>query len=129
MAIHPDWVRNKKVNLLFQTGIDPIPELPEVPRIRNLVADPTDRGALAFLLAREIMGRPFFAPPDLPPDRAAALRSAFAATMRDPAFLEDAQRARLDVSLVTGEEVDALLKESAGAPKDVLDRVKQALHR
>jgi tripartite-type tricarboxylate transporter receptor subunit TctC len=129
MAIHPDWVRDKKVNLLFQTGVDPIPELPDVPRLRNLVADPTDRGALAFLLAREIMGRPFFAPPDLPPDRAAVLRSAFAATMRDPALLEDAQRARLDVSLVTGEEVDALLKESAGAPKDVLDRVKQALNR
>jgi tripartite-type tricarboxylate transporter receptor subunit TctC len=128
-AIHPDWVRDKKVNLLFQTGVDPIPELPDVPRIRNLVANPTDRGALAFLLAREIMGRPFFAPPDLPPDRATALRSAFAATMRDPAFFEDAQRARLDVSLVTGEEVAALLKESAGAPKDVLDRVKQALNR
>jgi tripartite-type tricarboxylate transporter receptor subunit TctC len=128
-AIHPDWVRNKKVNLLFQTGVDPIPELPDVPRIRNLVANSTDRGALAFLLAREIMGRPFFAPPDLPPDRAAALRSAFAATMRDPAFLEDAQRARLDVSLVTGKEVAALLKESAGAPNDVLDRVKQALNR
>ena len=75
------------------------------------------------------MGRPFFASPDLPPDRAAALRTAFAATMRDPAFLEDAQRIRLDVSLVTGEEVDALLNESASAPKDVLDRVKQALGR
>jgi tripartite-type tricarboxylate transporter receptor subunit TctC len=129
MAIHPDWVRDKKVNLLFQTGIDPIPEVPDVPRIRNLVASSTDRDALAFLLAREIMGRPFFAPPDLPPDRAAALRTAFAATLRDPAFLQDAERARLDVSLVTGEEVDALLKESAGAPKDVLDLVKQALGR
>jgi tripartite-type tricarboxylate transporter receptor subunit TctC len=129
MAVHPDWVHDKKVNLLFQTGVDPIPELPDVPRIRNLVANPTDRAALAFLLAREIVGRPFFSPPDLPPDRAAALRSAFAATMRDPAFLEDAQRARLDVSLVTGEEVGALLKESHGAPKDVLDRVKQALNR
>jgi hypothetical protein len=129
MAIHPDWVRDKKVNLLFQTGVDPIPELPDVPRIRNLVVNPTDRAALAFLLAREIIGRPFFAPPELPQDRAAALRAAFAATMRDPALLEDAQRARLDVSLVTGEEVDVLLKESAGAPKDVLDRVKQALGR
>jgi tripartite-type tricarboxylate transporter receptor subunit TctC len=129
MAIHPDWVRDKKVNLLFQTGVDPIPELPDVPRIRNLVSNPTDRAALAFLLAREIIGRPFFAPPELPQDRAAALRAAFAATMRDPALLEDAQRARLDVSLVTGGEVDVLLKESAGAPKDVLDRVKQALGR
>jgi tripartite-type tricarboxylate transporter receptor subunit TctC len=129
MAIHPDWVRDKKINLLFQTGIDPIPELPDVPRIRNLVANSIDRSALVFLLAREIMGRPFFAPPGLAPDRAAALRAAFAATLRDPAFLQDAQRSRLDVSLVTGEQVDALLKESAGAPADVLDRVKQALGR
>ena len=75
------------------------------------------------------MGRPFFAPPDLPVDRATALRSAFAATMRDPAFLQDAKRTRLDVSLVTGGEVDALLKDSAGAPKDVIARVKEALGR
>lgn len=128
-ALHPDWVRDKKVNLLFQTGIDPIPAVPDVPRIRNLVTNSTDRSALAFLLAREIIGRPFFGPPGLPPDRAAALRTAFASTLRDPAFLEDAERARLDVSPVSGEEVDALLRESAAAPKDVLDRVKQALGR
>jgi len=129
MAIHPDWVRDKKVNLLFQTGVDPLPEAPDVPRIRDLVTNSTDRSALAFLLAREIMGRPFFAPPGLPPDRAAALRAAFAETLRDPALLQDAERARLDVALVTGEEVDALLKESANAPAEVLARVKQALGR
>jgi len=129
MAIHPDWVRDKKVNLLFQTGADAIPEVPDVPRIRNLITNSTDRRALEFLLAREIIGRPFFAPPDLPPNRAATLRTAFAATLRDPAFLQDAERSRLDVSAVTGEEVDALLKESAAAPRDVLDRVKQALGR
>jgi tripartite-type tricarboxylate transporter receptor subunit TctC len=129
MAAHPDWVRDKKVNLLFHTGLDPIPYAPAVPGIRNLVTDPTDKEALTFLLAREIIGRPFLAPPDLPPDRAAALRSAFAATLRDPAFLQDAKRTRLDVSLVTGEETDALLKQSAGAPKDVIARVKDALGR
>lgn len=129
MAAHPDWVRDKKVNLLFETGVEPIAEAPDVPRIRNLVADPTDHAALAFLLAREIIGRPFLAPPGLPADRAAALRSAFAATLRDPAFLQDAKRARLDTSLVTGAEVDALLKDSAAAPNNVIDRVKQALGR
>jgi len=129
MAAHPDWVRDKKVNLLFHTGVNPIPDAPAVPSIRNLVAKPTDKGALAFLLAREIIGRPFLAPPDLPPDRAAVLRSAFAATLRDPAFLQDAKRTRLDVSLVTGEETDALLKDSASAPKDVIARVKDALGR
>jgi tripartite-type tricarboxylate transporter receptor subunit TctC len=129
MAAHPDWIRDQKVNLLFHTGLNPIPEVPQVPSLRNLVTNPTDKAALAFLLAREIIGRPFLAPPDLPPDRAAALRSAFAATLRDPAFLQDAKRTRLDVSLVTGADVDALLRDSAGAPKDVLARVKQALGR
>ena len=129
MAAHPDWVRDKKVNLLFETGVDPIPEVPDVPRIRQLVTNPTDRQALQFLLAREIMGRPFLAPPDLPADRAAALRSAFAATLRDPAFLQNAARARLDIALVTGDDVDALLKDSAAAPKGVIDRVKQVLGR
>lgn len=129
MAAHPDWVRDKKVSLLFHTGLNPIPDAPAVPSIRNLVTNPTDKAALAFLLAREIMGRPFLAPPDLPADRAAALRSAFAATLRDPAFLQDAKRTRLDVSLVTGAEVDALLKDSASSPKEVIARVKEALGR
>ena len=129
MAAHPDWVRDKKVNLLFQTGLKPIPQAPDLPSIRNLVINPIDKAALAFLLAREIMGRPFLAPPDLPSDRAAALRAAFAATLRDPAFLRDAKHTRLEVSLVTGAEVDALLKDSANAPKNVIARVKEALGR
>jgi hypothetical protein len=65
----------------------------------------------------------------LPPDRTAALRIAFAATLRDPAFLADAGRTRLDVSLVTGEEIDALLKDSSAAPREVIARVKEALGR
>jgi tripartite-type tricarboxylate transporter receptor subunit TctC len=129
MAAHPDWVRDNKVNLLFHTGVDPLAGAPDVPRIRDLVTNPTDHAALAFLLAREIIGRPFLAPPDLPADRAAALRSAFAATLRDPAFLQDAARARLDISLLTGKQVDVLLRDSASAPKEVIDRVKQALGR
>lgn len=129
MSAHPDWVRNKMVNLLFQTGVDPIAEAPQVPRIRQLVADPTRRRALEFLLAREIIGRPFLAPPGLPPDRAAALRSAFAATLKDPAFLQDAAKTRLDVSLVTGKQVDALLQDSASAPPEVVNLVKETLGR
>jgi len=129
MAAHPDWVRDKKVNLLFHTGIKPIPAVPDVPSIRTLVDDPIDRNAVDFLLAREILGRPFLAPPDVPRERAAVLRSAFAETLRDPAFRADAERARLDTDLVTAEEVDRVLKDAAQAPIDVLNRVKQALDR
>ncbi len=128
-SIHPDWVRDKKVTLLFHTGIAPVPEIPDVRLIRNLVDNPIDKQALQFLLAREILGRPFLAPPDLPPERAAVLRAAFAATMRDPAFLKEAEKAKLDVDLVTGEEVETVLKQSASAPPAVVNRLKQALDR
>jgi len=129
MAAHPDWVRDKKIHLLFHTGMAPLAEVPGVPSIRDLVTDPVDRRALTFLLAREVMGRPYLAPPGVPADRTAALRAGFAATLRDPAFLQDAKRTRLDVALVTGEEIDALLKDSAAAPADVIARVKEALGR
>ena len=128
-SIHPDWVRDKKLNLLFHTGAKPVAEIPDVRLIRKLVENPTDRQALEFLLAREILGRPFLAPPELPADRAAALRSAFAATMRDPDFLKEAEKAKLDVDLVTGAEVDTVLKNAATAPAQVIDRLKQALAR
>jgi hypothetical protein len=128
-AARPDWLPQKKVNFLFHTGLTPIPALPDVPLIRNLVKNPTDKRALEFLLAREILGRPFLAPPRLPADRAATLRAAFAATLRDPEFQKDAERSRLETNLVPAEEVDAVLKDSASAPMDVIERVKQSLER
>ena len=129
MSAHPDWVRDKKVNLLFHTGIDPIPAVPDLPRIRTLVENAIDKRALSLLLAREILGRPFLAPPGIPPERTAVLRSAFAATLRDPDFRKDAERSKLDTDLVTGEEVDTVLKDAATAPAEVIDRLKQALNR
>ena len=93
------------------------------------MTDPIDKKALDFLLAREIIGRPFVAPPGLPADRVKALRQAFVESMRDPELKKDAERARMGIDLVTGEEVDALLKDAANSPTEVLDRVKQALGR
>lgn len=129
MAAHENWVRDRKVNLLFHTGSTPIKELPQVPSIRSAVTDKTDLAALDFLLAREVIGRPYLAPPDIPADRAQALRRAFLATLKDPAFLAEAERAKIDIDPVTAEQVDALLKQVAAMPPAVLDRVKQALGR
>jgi tripartite-type tricarboxylate transporter receptor subunit TctC len=128
-SIHPDWVPQKKINLLFHTGLKPIPEIPDVRLIRNLVTESTAKQALNFVLAREILGRPFLAPPDLPADRVKALRDAFAATLSDPDFLKEAEKAKLDVDLVRGEEVDEVLKTAANSPAAVIDRVKHALNR
>jgi len=128
-SLRPDWIQTKKINVLFHTGATESPDLPGVPRIRNLVKDETDRKALEFLLAREVMGRPFVAPPGIPADRAKALRDAFNATMKDSEFLKDAARGNIEVNLVTAEEIDALLKDATALPPAVIERARQVLDR
>ena len=124
---HQHWVRENKIHMLFHTGDRVHPEIPQVRLIRDLVTEPNDKRALDFILAREILGRPFLAPPDVPADRVKALRAACDATLKDKDFLVDAERRQAEINLVPGDEIDALLKTAAAAPKDVIERVKKAL--
>ena len=124
---HMHWITDNKIHMLFHTGDRVHPEIPQVRLIRDLVTEPTKKAALDFILAREILGRPFLAPPDVPADRVKALRDAFDATLVDKEFLIDAERRRVEINLVTGAEVDQLLKTSAAAPKAVIDAVREAL--
>lgn len=125
----PGWVRDKMVTILFKTGASDDPRLADVPNIRDFAANETDRQALDLLLAREVLGRPFLAPPDLPPERADALKAAFVASVKDPALLADAQKAHADIDLVTGEEVAALLERLQAYPEATIRRTKEALSR
>ena len=56
------------------------------------------------------MARPLAAPPEVPPERLTALRTAFDATMKDPKYIEDAERIGLDVNPLGGEEIAAQIK-------------------
>ncbi|MBX9760149.1 MAG: hypothetical protein K2Y29_15335, partial [Beijerinckiaceae bacterium] len=69
---HKHWLDEKKVNVLFHTGPEGDPEI-NAPSIRKLVRNDNERAALDFILAREVLGRPFLAPPGVPEDRAKAL--------------------------------------------------------
>jgi tripartite-type tricarboxylate transporter receptor subunit TctC len=95
----PDWLAQKKVNLLFQTALTPHPDLPDVP------------------------------PPGLAPERAAVLRAAFDASMRDPELLEDARKIGLEINPATAAEIEALLRRVQSFPSDVVRRTKAAMNR
>ena len=129
ISAHPDWIRDKKINFLFHTGSQPLPQLPGVPSIRQAAKSELDAKAMEFLLSREILGRPFLAPPDIPAERVRVLRNAFAATLKNPDFLKEAEKAALEIDLVTGEEVEDVIKTATNAPKDVIERVKNLLGR
>jgi tripartite-type tricarboxylate transporter receptor subunit TctC len=66
-----------------------------------------------------VMGRPFVAPPGVPPERLAALREAFMATMKDPEFLADAEQAQLEIDPVDGAEVQKLVTDTYRTPPDL----------
>lgn len=121
-ASQPEWIDNKRINVLVQTGAKPQPGLENVPLLRDLIKDPTDRRVLDTLSFPEEIGRPFMMPPGTPKDIVQIVRRAFDATMKDPAFLADAAKARLDLDPITGEEAEELIKNAYSTPKELLQR-------
>src|SRR4029077_14888382 len=93
----PDWIANKTVNVLLQAGAESRPELAGVPNVLTLARNDEERKVLEYLYAGQDIGRPFVAPPDLPPERLKMLRDAFNATMKDPEFVADVKRNKFDL--------------------------------
>ena len=81
---------------------------------------------MRLLFARTEYARPYFLPPDVPAERVRALRRAFDATMKDPAFVADAQKLQLELSPMTGEAMQALVADLARTPPEIVDRVRKA---
>jgi tripartite-type tricarboxylate transporter receptor subunit TctC len=79
---------------------------------------------LRIFASRQVMGRPFFAPPDMPKERADMLRQAFAAVLKDPEFLAEAERAKLEIVPVSGERVAEIVREIYGLPAPVIEKAK-----
>ena len=96
-ALNSNWLTEKKIRIIVQWGLKKNPELADVPLVLDLAKTPSDRQALELALARLEFGRPFFLPPNVPPERVEALRRAFDATMKDPAFLADADKSKIEV--------------------------------
>lgn len=123
----PDWLRDKKINILTQLAFAKHKSFPNAPLIYDLVSKPEDRQLLDLMIGPSAMARPYAAPPGLPPKIATMLRRAFDATMKDPAFLAEADKIQAEVLPTTGEDVQKLVTRLYATPKPVVDRVKKFL--
>jgi tripartite-type tricarboxylate transporter receptor subunit TctC len=123
----PQWIAEKTITVIAQYGLKRNAELADVPSMLEQAASDADRQALTMLFARTEYGRPYFLPPDVPAARVEALRRAFDATMKEPAFVADAARLQLDIDPMTGEEVQALVGQLAVTPLAIVARVRAAL--
>jgi tripartite-type tricarboxylate transporter receptor subunit TctC len=126
-AINTDWITDNKIRILAQWALQKSPDLPEVPLFIDLAKTDAERDALRLVLARLEYGRPFFLPPDVPVARVEALRRAFDATMKDPAYLAEADKLKIDVEPLSGEAVGALVEQVSRTPADSVARVRAAL--
>jgi tripartite-type tricarboxylate transporter receptor subunit TctC len=121
-ATHMDWLKDGSIKLLMQMSLAKHPELPDLPLIVDLAQTPEQRQVLELIFSRQVLGRPFLAPPNMPADRAQALRGAFDATMKDPEFLADAQKSQIEINHpVGGTDAEAFMARMYAFPRNVVD--------
>ncbi len=119
--------QKKEIVIPVQLALKKHPDLPNVPLIMDLTKDPKERAALKLIFGRQSVARPYATAPGVPADRVAALRKAFDDTMKDKAFLEEAEKTKLEVQPVSGEEVQALVAELYQSPPDVVKLAAEAV--
>jgi tripartite-type tricarboxylate transporter receptor subunit TctC len=125
-STHKAWIDQKKMIVLVQLSLHKHPELPDVPLVTDFAKTDEQRQILKMVFARQVMGRPFVAPPNMPADRVAVLRKAFMDTMNDKDFLAEANKTDLEINPVSGEDVAKLVKEVYATPADIIAKAKEA---
>jgi tripartite-type tricarboxylate transporter receptor subunit TctC len=126
-ARRPDWISSGTILFLFQGGIRPNPELKGVPFVVDLAQKPQDKQAIEFLYIGQGIGRPYIAPPGLPPATLKVLRDAFDATMKDPAFIDEINKRKYALDPENGSTLEALVKKAYSTPKPIIDQIAQLI--
>ena len=113
--------------MLVQIGFKPEAEIAHVPMLQDFVTNDRDRQIVDLVSLPTVLGYAHWVAPEVPADRVAALRSAYAATMKDPAFLAEAQRLSMMLRPATGAEVEAQVAKVASTPRPVLEEAARVL--
>jgi tripartite-type tricarboxylate transporter receptor subunit TctC len=126
-SFKPEWIRDRKINVIVQLGTKKHADLGNVPLVMDLAKTASDQGVLALIFARQQMAYPFAAPPGVTPERVQALRRAFDAVLRDPEYVADAKRQNLEVDPASGAEIEAQVHKMYASPPDVIARARTAI--
>lgn len=120
------WSETGQARALLQLGLQRDPSFPDVPLALDLARGEADRQALEFIFARQALGSPYAAPPDVPPERIAALRAAFDATMSDDDFRVDARRLEIRLKPLSGASLAQMIEQLLAAPENLRARAAAA---
>ena len=126
LAKHRDWLVDRKISILFQTGERRNAALPDVPLASDFALDEEKRQILRLWLAPNAVARPLALPPGVPADRLTAMRTAFMALFQDPQFLADAKTSGISVDPRSGESIETLARELRAMPPRIIEAAKAA---
>ncbi len=128
IATHKSWIDEKKINVLVQLSLSRHPDLPNIPLIMDFARNDEQRQIFSLVFARQPMGRPFLAPPNVPSERVAALRAAFMSALADQEFLAEAAKMKLEINPVSGDAVQSLVQEIYQTPKTIAAAVAKMVN-
>ena len=123
----PDWIRDKKLNVLAQIGLEPAKDLPGVPMVMDFAQTDEQRTILRLFSSTVSIGRPLVVGPGVPAERVAVLRAAFAKTMSDPQFLAEAEKSGYEVSPIVGEDLQDIVARLMATPPAIADKARAAV--
>jgi tripartite-type tricarboxylate transporter receptor subunit TctC len=126
LAKHADWLRDGKINVLFQTGERRDALLPNVPSALEFALNEEKRQVLALWLAPNAVARPFAMPPGVPEERRTAVRKAFMALFKDAEFLADARRIGMSLDPKEGEYIEQLVNRLRSYPPRIIEAAMAA---
>ncbi|HWG03603.1 MAG TPA: hypothetical protein VG271_01190 [Beijerinckiaceae bacterium] len=127
LAAHSDWLDGNKLNILAHTGLERDPLMPGAPCTIEFAEAEDDRNVIRMMDYRQVMGRPYAAPPGVPADRLAALRRAFTTTMKDPAFLADAKKNKMLVDPLDAGKMAGIVGDAHKMPRHIVERTWELL--
>ena len=114
-SLNPDWLTDKKINILVQT--EPKAEDLDVPSVQELAKNDDDLKIIRLITSGDALGKPLATAPNVPADRVQALRDAFAATLKDPAFIAAATTAKVEIKPVYGQQLQDTVARILATPK------------
>lgn len=127
-ASKPEWLENRRVNILVQFNAKRLAALPETPSVIELATNPEDRRILDFYVTGAEVGRSFIAPPGLPAERTRVLRAAFMKmSTEDAEYRAELDRAKAPLNPMPGDELQAMIAAIATTPPALVARMRKIL--
>jgi tripartite-type tricarboxylate transporter receptor subunit TctC len=128
-AQRPNFIRDKKINVLVQAGLEPFPELTAmgVSEIWKYTKGERNTAIVQLIVSQQLFGRPFMLPPGVPKERGDILRAAFDKAFTDPELLAEAAKMNADITPASGIKVQETIERMYSAPPDLVQAAAKAV--